>query len=127
MDRLKTLRTYFLMFAAFFIVTGTLTYFGMNGINKDMNNYVINFASPKVTIEASRVSKLRGYIRAEVKNDTGNYIDSQGIEFKFYTKEGEYLGTKTSYVRNLDLGKTEKISMEYNFEVVGKIEINLPE
>ena len=70
---------------------------------------------------------MRGYIRAEAKNNTGEYINAQGIEFNFYNKEGKYLGNKTSVVRNLDLGEKEKISLEYNFEGVSKIEVNLSE
>ena len=76
MDRINTFKWYFIIFASIAIALWALTYLGRETINKKMDNYTINFTSPRVVIEECRVSEKRGYIRVAVGNNTGEHMDS---------------------------------------------------
>ena len=125
MDRMKTFKTYFYILVGFAAIVMALTYWSDGNLSRNMRNHNVNFDSPKVVVKRSRVSDKRGYVKYEVTNNTTGPMESKSLKFDFYNAKDEYIGSKFKGIGKLEENQTKEFTLEYDFENVNRMEINL--
>jgi len=126
MDRLKTFKWYFIIFASFFLVLWLLTE-GVSWHPYKNLKYEIDFDSPALTISEAKGASNHGYIKGKITNDTSNIIDMGYIQFDFYDKEGTYLGTEFQELKNFNIGESNNVNInfDYNYQNVDAVKITI--
>ena len=72
MAKMKKFFIYFLMFIALYVFVTVLTNFEMRERFNDIDNIKIGITSPKITVEESKSTNSRGYVKGNIVNDTGS-------------------------------------------------------
>ncbi|MCL2341992.1 MAG: FxLYD domain-containing protein [Firmicutes bacterium] len=126
MDRLKTFKWYFIIFALFFSATWLLT----SGVAMKKSNEVVyktDFASPAVNITSSTANGGKVHLTGKVTNNTDSAIGLKYLKFDFFDENGAYLGTKSQELKNFHPGETNNIDVSTMFSHtnVGDVKVSL--
>lgn len=124
MEKIKEFFTYFLIFIAFYIFATVLTNFAMRERFNNIDNIKIDITSPKITVEESKSTNSRGYVKGNIVNDTGEHIKDKYLQFDFYNKNGAYIGTEVQEIKYFNVEEKVNFDIQYNYKNVNSIEIS---
>ena len=124
MDRMKTFFIYFLIIVVFYVVSDAISYMLLKStyISRD---YQIEFDNPQVTISEMKSTKLNGYLKGKINNNTGEVITGKALKFDYYSKNGVLVGTKYSKVSNVLAGETLDFESRFNFNDVDSVKVSI--
>ena len=105
MDRLKTFGMYILWVILLYIFVSLTSYAFIMKAYKNINEYEVLTASPKIEVVESKSTYVNGYVVAKVTNDTGTDIDKAYVKLDLYSENDNYLGTKYNELNNFSNGK----------------------
>ena len=124
MEKIKEFFTYFLIFIAFYIFATVLTNFAMRERFNNIDNIKIGITSPKITVEESKSTNSRGYVKGNIVNDTGEHIKDKYLQFDFYNKNGAYIGTEVQEIKYFNVEEKVNFDIQYNYNNVNNIKIS---
>ena len=125
METIKKFRTYLLIFVAIFLFVELFTNLSMKEKFVNITNHEINVTSLKVNITESKASYSRGYIKGNITNDTGEHIKDKYLQFDFYDEDGIYVGTESQEIKYFNVEEKISFEIDYEFQNVKKIKIDL--
>lgn len=125
MGTLKKFRIYLILFVAFFLFTGFLTYVAMKDNYKDLNNYEIKTDSPKIEVTESRATRTHGYIKGSVTNNTGEFMPLKYLQINLYDENDVYLGSEYKELKYFNINETIKFDISYRYNSVNKITLKI--
>lgn len=125
MDRINAFIKYFVLAISLFLIVNGLTYLATRKAYKDFTNYEIEFTKPAITVSEAKTSYSSGYIKGNIKNDTGSLINLTYIKFDFYNERGTYLGTEYKELKYFNVDETQNFDIKYGYTGVDEIDISL--
>ena len=126
MDRMKTFRTYLILFILFYIYVSIMSYFLVKSTYYDME-YSININSPKVVISEAKVSRVSGYIDGVIENNTEETYTKGYIKFELISDRGTAIMDKYVELNNIKPGETKEFSVKFNAENIEKCNVSFSE
>lgn len=125
MDRLKTFGKYILWLVLLYIFVSLTSYGFINKAYKNINEYEVLTASPKIEVVESKATYVNGYVVAKVTNDTGADINKAYVKLDLYTENDNYLGTKYNELNDFSNGKVLEAKTSFRFNGVDNYKISV--
>lgn len=125
MDRLKTFGMYILWVILLYIFVSLTSYAFIMKAYKNINEYEVLTASPKIEVVESKSTYVNGYVVAKVTNDTGTDIDKAYVKLDLYSENDNYLGTKYNELNNFSNGKVLEAKTNFRFNGVDNYKISV--
>ena len=125
MSTIKTFWKYFLLFIIAFFLVNFLTNFAMKDHYKDITDYEIKTSKPEIEIIECKTEYTHGYIKADVKNNTGKHIQLKYLKIDFYNKDKKYIGTEYRELKYFNVNETISFNIDYNYENVNKFIVSI--
>ena len=125
MGRLKTFRTWLILFVLLYLFVDFISFVGLKMMLKDLNEYEILVESPKIEITEAKGTYANGYIKGTLTNDTNSIIENKYIKLDVYSERNVNLGTEYIEIEKLDLAKTIDFEVKYNYTDVANYKIDV--
>ena len=126
MDRMKTFRTYLILFILFYIYVSVISYFLVKSTYYDME-YQLSVDSPKVIVNEAKVSRVSGYIEGVIENNTEETFNNGYIKFELISDKETSIIDKYVDISNLKPGEKKEFSVKFNAENIIKCNISFSE
>ena len=114
MKRLKTLFTYALIIAAFWLFSDLLIYVAVNSAYKNIETQIYT-NSPEIVVGENKATHINGFVRGFVKNNTNSVINDKYLKIDLYSARDIKLGSKYVKIENLETNKNQDFEMWYKF------------
>lgn len=125
MKTLKRFILYLIMFLGLFVFVSLLRDVGLKkDEEKYFSNYKILKSSPVIMVKEARASNSGGYLKGYILNETGEHIKDKFIQFDFYNKYGNYLGTKSKEIKYFNVNESINFDIPFDFREVDEITID---
>lgn len=124
MGRLKTFRTWLILFLLLYLFVDFICFASVKLMYKDLNEYEILVESPKIEIIDAKGTYANGYIRGTLTNNTNSIIENKYIKLDVYSERNVNLGTEYIEIKKLDLAKTMDFEVKYNYTDVASYKID---
>ena len=122
MDRMKTFRTYLILFILFYIYVSVMSYFFVKSTYYNMD-YKINVESPKVIVTDARASRVNGHIEGKIQNNTDSTFEKGYIRFELISKAGNSITNK--YIEIAKMNPKEEKEFSINFHAENIVNCNI--
>jgi len=125
MDRLKTFGMYILWIVILYIFVSLTSYAFIHKAYKNINEYEVLTASPKIEVVEGKTTYVNGYVVARITNDTGSDINKAYVKLDLYSENDHYLGTKYTELNDFSNGKTFETKTNFRFNGVEQYKISV--
>ena len=126
MDRMKTFGRYLIIFILFYVFVSFASYGFIRSTLSNMEISNNEMESPEVTIEEAKSSRVHGYVKGTVKNNTEEtYGDNTYIKYDFISNKGNIITSKYLDVSNMKPGDTKDFNVRFNAENIAKTSMSL--
>lgn len=126
MDRMKTFRTYLILFILFYIYVSIMSYFFVKSTYYDME-YLINIESPKVVLNEVKSSRVSGYIEGVIENNTETTFEKGYVRFELISKTGNTITNKYIDISNIKPGDKKEFNIKFHAENIVRCNIDYVE
>ena len=124
MDLMKKFKKWILKFGLLVIIINILTYLVMIRPVNAVPHSAMNFPDGvDFRVIASEASDIRGFIRGELTNNTGELIRLAQLRIEFYNERGTLLGSEYQEIRLFNATQTINIDIGRNARNVDNIVI----
>lgn len=123
MDRLKTLRGYFINFIIFFLLSMLLIHIGLNTRYSNINSY--GEIPGNVKIDLAQATSVNGRIFGKVTSSEGNELEGKYLKVDIFSKSNNLIGTKYLKLENLNLNEPKKFAVYFQAENVKNYTIDV--
>ena len=124
MSRMKTFRTYLIIFLLFYVFVSFMSYGFIRSTLSNMKVDNIEFGSPKIIINEAKSSRVHGYVKGTIKNNTEEaFGENTYIKFDFISKTGNVITSKYVDASNMQPNEEKEFDVRFNAENI--IETNL--
>lgn len=132
MDRMKTFLIYALIIVGFFVISVLLEnglvmsmYKGISGVTDGSYSGANGrFAIENATANASSVT---GYMKFDLKNTTGEFVDKCFVKVDLYNKQGLLADTEYIEVNGMQPGDTKLFNIKFRANNIDRYEISVVE
>lgn len=116
MSRMKTFRTYLILFILFYIFVSFMSYGFIKSTYSNMDTYQINVESPKIVIQEAKSSKVSGYIKGIIQNNTNEKLGNEYLKFELVSQTGNIITSKYVDISGIEPGEQKEFSVKFNAE-----------
>lgn len=92
-----------------------------------IGEYELNSTVGTIQITDSRATKVNGYVKGTITNNTNHLISKLYIVLQCYSKKDNLLGTEYTQVENLAVGETREFEIRYQYDDVDHYTITTTE
>ena len=117
---------YLLLFIAIYIIVTILTNFGMRNIEKNLQYNIEGNENIEISVEEAKTSNTNGYIILSVKNKTEKLQNDKYLKVALYDNES-YVITKYKEIKYLNVGETNKFTINFENSNINKAVISITE
>lgn len=125
MGRLKTFRTWLILFILLYLFVDFICFASRKMIYKDLNDYEILVDSPKIEIQEAKGTYANGYIKGFITNNTNAIIENKYIKLDVYSERNINKGTEYIKIEKLDLSKSMDFEVKYSYTDVATYKIDI--
>ena len=123
MERMKVFLKYVIIIALFWVFSNLIIYVSINGTYKHIN-VQIPTNIPKIIIKDSKATRINGYVKGSIKNNTNDIINKKYLKIECYSERNIKLGTKYVTIENLEPNKEKEFEMYFKFSNVNYVIIS---
>lgn len=123
MERMKVFFKYIIIIALFWVFSNLIIYVSINGTYKHID-VQIPTNIPRIIIKDSKATRINGYVKGSIKNNTNDIINKKYIKIECYSERNIKLGTKYISIENLEQNKEKEFEMYFKFSNVNYVIIS---
>lgn len=123
MERMKVFFKYIIIIALFWVFSNLIIYVSINGTYKHID-VQIPTNIPRIIIKDSKATRINGYVKGSIKNNTNDIINKKYIKIECYSARNIKLGTKYISIENLEQNKEKEFEMYFKFSNVNYVIIS---
>ena len=123
MSTMKKFLKYFLVFIAFFFLSGYASMKIMKSTYKD-REFNLDFNSPKLEISEFKSTKMNGYINGKLYNNTDSKLTGKYLKADFFNARGNNVGTRYIEIGDLNPGESFDINEKFNIDNVENVKLS---
>lgn len=116
MARMKTFTKYLILFLLLYVFVSFMAYWYMRSTLVPIQDYKIEFENPNIKIEEAKASRVNGYVKGIIKNDTNEKITNKYIKIDFISGQGNVILSKYIDIANLESGEQQDFNIQFNAE-----------
>lgn len=116
MDKMKKYFTFLIILILFYLFSNFIAYEALKTSLVPIENYSIECESPQINIEDACSSKVNGYVKGTVKNNTDSIIENKYIKVNFISKAGNVILSKYAEISKLNPGDEQEFKINFNAE-----------
>ena len=125
MSRLKTFGKYILMIVGFYIFSTILSIGFISTTYNEMEENIYPDSSILVKIEEAKSTFVNGYIKGNIKNNTGSDIQSKYVKIELLSKKGNEILTKYIQIDELKAGETKNFTINFEAENIKSFNVKV--
>ena len=125
MNRMLTFTKYLLAVVVFYFFVDYMCFVGINTTYKEIKNYTIEIAEPKVQINEAKVTTINGYIKGNIENNTNDTINEKYLKINLLADNGVNLGEKFVEINKLEKNEKMDFDMRFNIQNVKNFRISI--
>lgn len=127
MGRMKTFRTYLILFLLFYVFVSFMSYEFIKSTLIDMTGYEINIENPKVEILEAKSSRVSGYVKGKVKNTSSEITGTEYLKIELISKTGNVITSKYVDISDMQPGDEREFNTKFNAENIESFKISTSE
>lgn len=125
MSRLKTFRTYLILFVLFYIFVSVMSVGFIKGTYKDMEGNIEKIESLSVNINDAQSTMVNGHIVGTLTNNTQTNTISKYVKIDLISNKGNKILTKYIQVDELKSGETKNFTINFRAENIKSYNITI--
>ena len=125
MDTMKKFLIYLILFILLFFWSRYMAGMAIHNTYKANENYRMLGTSPTITVSESKQTKVNGYIKGTITNNTGSYIPDTYLKVTFYNKSGEGFAVKGINLSNFANGRTVEYRLNHRYSNVERLTLEM--
>ena len=118
MKRMKTFLIYLILFLLFYIFSNVMIYFNIRSSYKNIENGVIEFQNPSITIEEARASRANAVITGKIKSKNDQTAQYRYIRVDLLSDRGNVLNSRWIDITDIANGEEKQFKIKTNTENV---------
>ncbi|MBR3134454.1 MAG: FxLYD domain-containing protein [Clostridia bacterium] len=124
MSTMKKFFKYFLVFIIFFFLSSYLSNKLVQSTYKE-KKIEIGFNSPNIEVTEAKSTKINGYIRGKITNNSNEKLTGKYVRADFYSPRGVNVGTKYIKIDELNPGEDLEFNEKYKFNDVDSVKFSI--
>ena len=120
MERMKVFFKYIIIIALFWVFSNLIIYVSINVTYKHIDVQIPNNI-PNLTINDCKATKINGYVKGSIKNNTNQIINKKYVKIDCFSESNIKLGTKYITIENLEPNKEKEFEMYFKFSNVNYV------
>lgn len=125
MARMKTFTKYLILFLLFYAFVSFMSYGFIRSALVPMESYSIEFEKPDITISEAKSSRVNGYVKGTIKNNTDENIKNKYVKVDFISKQNNVIISKYIEITDLEKGKIQDFDVKFNAENIKSFKMQL--
>lgn len=123
MSRMKTFRTYLILFLLLYVFVSFMSYEFVKSTLTDMKNYQIEAENLKIEVVEAKSSKVSGYVKGTIKNTSNNITETLYMKIELISNTGNIITSKYVDISNMQPEEEREFNTKFNAENIESFKI----
>ena len=123
MDRLKTLRKYFIWLIAFYLFAMIISYIGLNSRYSKIENF--GEIPGNVKIDLAQATLVNGRIFGKITSTESENLNGKYLKVDIFSQSNDLIGTKYLKLDNLRVNEPNKFAVYFSAKNIKKYSIDI--
>lgn len=124
MNTMKMFGKLLIVFILFFIFVSYMSKAFIKTAYVEIGKFEVLKESPKIEIKESKATKMNGYVKGTITNNTDHKLTNEYIVVDCYSKYNNNLTTKYLKVNELEVGQSEDFKVQYRCQGAESIKVS---